>query len=271
MRPALLLFFFVLLAAIQPARAEWTRGHGERLFGPEMSEEEACSMAEKKAREDALKKVTGEKLSSEDLMVCSEQSKEASCDLNSITWSTIEGDIKGVRNKTVTTQDGVSGYRVCTVELEADVGIARGKPDPGFDMTVRLNERTFRSGDKLIVSISPSQPMYISVFQWLPYEKGDDQVLRIFPNALDPKNHFESNGTVPTKEGQAAYDMVLEFPKGHPPKRRLVDEYLMIVGTKDKIPFRDSYRLDEFKGRLIEIPRPVSRLVRRGYAVVKPQ
>lgn len=252
-----------------PAHSAWMKGAGERLFGPEMAEEEACTIAERKAREDALKKITGEKVASEDLMVCSESSEDASCSLNRITWSTIDGDIKGIRNRSINTIEGISGYRKCVVKLEANIGTPKGQPDPGFDMAVKLNEKTFRDGDILKIGISPSQPMYVSVFQWLPYEKGDEQVIRIFPNAFDPDNHFKSGGTVPTETGSAAYDMTLGFPKDMPAKHRLVDEYLMIVGTRKKVTFRETYRLDEFKGRLLEVPRNNSRLVRKGYAIVR--
>jgi len=262
--------FFVLIPPIG-VHAEWKQGSAERLFGPEMSEEQACGIAERKARENALKKVTGEKLTSEDLLVCSEKSEEASCNLNRVTWSTIDGEIKGIRNRRVKTETAHTNYRKCTVVLEADIGTAEGQPDPGFDMTVRLNEKAFKDGDNLTISIAPSQPMYVTVFQWLPYEKGNNQVFRIFPNPYDKVNYFTKINTVPTSQGRQDYDMAIAFPPGMAATQRLVDEYVMIVGTKENITFRQSYRLDEFKGRLLEIPRQYIRLVRRGYAIVKNQ
>jgi len=266
---AALIVIAVLIFAAGTARAEWVDGHGDYSFGPDMTQSAACQKAERRAREEALKKLTSETVSSEDLMICSEKGNEAACDLNRMTWSTIDGEIKGVRNRVVKTEDSVSGYRKCIVDLQADVGTAKGRSDPGFDMAVKLNEKAFKEGDLLRIRIEPSQPMYISVFQWLPYEKGENQVMLIFPNAYEKENHFKRAGFIPTEEGVRNYDFALGFPEGQPESIRLVDEWLMVVGTKKQVTFRDTYRLDEFRGRLLEISRENIRLVRRGYSVVK--
>lgn len=259
----------VWLNAAAPAAADWVATAGERLFGPELSEKEACRIAERKAKDQALKTVTGERLSSEDLMVCKEKDGSASCDLNQFTWSVIDGEIKGVRNRKIRTEVGVGGYRKCIVEMEVDVGTPKGNPDPGFDMGVALNATVFRDGDVLRVSVEPNAPMYVHVFQWLPYDESARQVSRIFPNALDTDNLFKQASSVPTPKGGALYDLEVRFPDGVPDDRRLVDEYLMVVGTRDPVSFRDTYTLEEFNARLLEIPRPDSRRVKRAYAVVR--
>ena len=122
-------------------------------------------------------------------------------------------------------------------------------------MTVRLNRKTFRHGESLEVSIAPTQPMYVSVFQWLPYEKSPKQVSRIFPNPFDRENLFQTAGTVPTEKGRRAYEMAIGFPEALMAKKNLVDEYLMIVATRTPIKFRKIYALDEFKTRLLENPQ----------------
>lgn len=261
----------VLLLATGAARAEWVRGEGKWLFGPDLSERYACEMADRKAREAAIREVTGEKLTSEDLLVCKEQKNEAECNLNRYTWSTIDGEIRGIRDRREEATGKPGGLRQCTVTLEADVAMASGQPDPNFDMTVRLNRKTFRHGESLEISIVPTQPMYVSVFQWLPYEKTDRQILRIFPNSYDQQNHFTVAATVPTKEGDSVYEMGVAFPEGLQKKTDLVDEYLMVIGTRSSVSFRESYALDEFKARLLEIPRRDWRQVKKAYNVVKPE
>lgn len=264
-------FVIAVMLFSADANAEWIASEGEYNFGPEMAQSEACQMAERRAKEKALKSVTGEKISSEDNMVCSEMKDNAECSLNRFTWSTIDGLIKGTRNKKVRTLPGISEYRKCHVALEVDVGVGSGKPDPSFDMTVRLNQRTFRDGEPLEIIIAPTQPMHVNVFQWLPYMKADRQVTRIFPNQFDEKNRFQEQGTVPTKDGRQRYDMQVLFPDNLKRKKDLIDEYLMVVGTRKPVTFRDTYTLEEYNARLLEIPRQDRRAIRKAYNVVRPE
>ncbi len=253
------------------ASAGWVSVEDEYNFGPEKSEREACQKAERRAKEKALKSVTGEKISSEDNLVCSEMKDAAECSLNRFTWSTIDGLIKGTRNKKVETLPGISGYRKCRVSLEVNVGVAEGRPDPGFDLQVKINRPTFRHGEPLELSLSPSQPMHISVFQYLPYMKAEKQVTRIFPNPYDKNPFFQKKGTIPTREGSQQYDMTVGFPEDIKNRKDLVDEYLMVLGTRKPINFRGEYSLEEFNARLLEIPRQNRRIVRRAYNVVRPR
>lgn len=266
---ATVLAFLTPFLALCPASAEWMSAQGSRLFGPEMSEQEACRLAERRAKDNALKQVAGERLSSEDLMVCGEQDGGASCDLNRITWSVIDGEIKGIRNQTIETHEAVDDLRECVVSLEADVGFPKGQPDPSFDMAVTLNASVFRAGDAMEIEITPISTMYITVFQWLPYERSDRQIARIFPNSFDSKNRFEARTTIPTPYGRDRYAMMVGFPEGMSDKTRLLDEYLMVVGTREPVTFRDIYSLEEFNARLLEIPRSDNRRIKKAYAVVR--
>ena len=258
------------LVAAAPARADWVAAKAERVFGPEMSQEAACRAAEQQAREEALRTRLGERLSADDLLACSEHGDNTQCALHRSVWISLDGDIRAVRDRTVETTDGpVSGFRVCTVSLEADVGTANGKPDPSFDFTATLDTRVFRDGDGLTLAIRPSQPMYIAVFQWQPTDRAPDPVRRLFPNAFDGADRFAAAGTVPTAGGAARYSLRVTFPAGHPESLHTADEYLLVVGTRQRVAFRDAYGFDEFKGRLLEIPRSDSRLAKLAYTVVR--
>jgi hypothetical protein len=275
MRSAAPLPFLVLAALLcagGPAAAEWVAGRAERLFGPETPESEACGDAAQRAREDAVRHRLGERVAAEDMLVCTERGDAADCSTNRSVWSTVDGDIRAVRQETSTTTDGpVPGFRKCAVTLEADVVTAAGQPDPGFDIAVRVDPGVFRDGESMTLALEPTRPMHVAVFQWLPYEKGDRQVTRLFPNAKDPDGRIAGPATIPTRANQARYAMKVAFPGGQPAAKRMVDEYLLVVGTKTAVAFRDGYSLDEFRARLLEIPRPDSRLVKRGYSVVRGQ
>jgi hypothetical protein len=267
-RPAALLL--LCLAAAAPARADWVAAKGERIFGPETSQAEACRAAEEQAREQALRARLGERLAAEDLLACSEHGDDAECALHRSVWVSLDGDIRAVRDRKVETSDGpAAGFRVCTVSLEADVGTATGQPDPSFDFTVALGTRVFRDGDDLTLSIQPSQPMYVAVFQWQPSDHTATPVRRLFPNDWDGDGRFDAAGTVPTPAGARRYSLRVSFPTGAPESMKMADEYLLVVATRHKVAFRDAYGFDEFKGRLLEIPRPDSRLAKLAYGVVR--
>ena len=269
-RTIILIVSALALLAVD-AGADWISVQDEYNFGPEMSEGEACQKAERRAKEKALKVLKGERISSEDSLVCSEMKDTADCSLNRFTWSTIDGLIKGTRNKKVETLPGISVYRKCRVSLDVNVGVAEGKPDPGFDLQVTLNRPTFRHGEPMQINLSPSQPMYISVFQYLPYMKAEKQITRIFPNPYDKNPLFKKKGTIPTHAGSQQYDMTVGFPEGLKNRKDLVDEYLMVLATRKPISFRGDYSLEEFNARLLEIPRQNRRIVRRAYNVVRPR
>ncbi|MBL6935538.1 MAG: DUF4384 domain-containing protein [Alphaproteobacteria bacterium] len=253
------------------ARGEWMQGEGEYNFSPALSENEACKRADRRAKEAAMRVVSGERLSSEDLQVCTEMQDTAECSLNRFTWSTINGVIKGIRNKKAETIPGISGYRKCRVSLEVDVRVGSGQPDPGFDMTVRLNHGIYRNGESLKIDIDPTQPMYINVFQWLPYKKTDLQVQHIFPNEFDEQGHFQEPNSIPTREGGSRYDLKVSFPDDLKGEKELVDEYLMVIGTREPVTFRKTYSLEEFNSRLLEISRRDRRTIRKAYNVVRPE
>jgi hypothetical protein len=250
------------------AQGEWVKGEAEIRFGPDLTENEACKRASQKAQQIAMRAISGEMIFADEAQVCGETVDSSDCSLNQFTWSTINGVITGVRNeeqKTVTIQDG---YRSCAVSLEANVQVGSGKPDPSFDMTVRLNRLLFRHGEAMEITIEPTQPMYINVFQWFPYDDSGQAVLRFFPNIFDRNSKFLESNTIPTINARALYDVRIVFPK-NVKKYNRADEYLMIIGTREKIKFRETYTLNEFKARLLEIPRHDSREVKKAYTVVK--
>jgi len=271
--PLPLLTLAATLCCAPPAAAEWVAGRAERLFGPETSETDACRDSAERAREDAIRRRLGERVAAEDLLLCAERGDAAECSTNRSVWSTVDGDIRAIRGETRTTAEGPApGFRVCTVSLEADVVTASGQPDPGFDLAVRLGDHAvFRDGEVLALALEPTRPMHVAVFQWLPYETGERQITRLFPNPKDPDGRVDGPATIPTRAGQQRYVMKAAFPDGQPAAKRMVDEFLLVVATKAGVTFRDSYAFDEFRARLLEIPRSDSRLIKRAYSVVRAQ
>lgn len=264
---ALLALLCLLLPA--PAAAEWVPATGSYLFPPIMPETEACQFAEERARAEAIRKVTGETLMSEDTLRCAEEGDEAHCSRNSAVWSTIEGYIAETRGRSERTIAGIAGHRQCIVSFEADVRAATGRPDPGFDLGVSLSQPVLRDGENLVISLTPSRPMAVQIFQWLPYRRGEQSVIRIFPNALDSAELIRKPVTIPSKDAARRYDLMVSFPEAMPPARRMVDEYLIAIATYEPLTLRETYSLDDFRRLLAELPRDRSRIVRRAYNIVR--
>ena len=266
-KPALIAAVILMLPTA--AAAEWVHTTGTYLFPPIMPEAEACQYAEERARTEAIRHVTGETVSSEDTLRCTEQGEEVECARNLAQWSTMDGYIRDQRSRTIGTRASAAGHRECVVSIEADVLAALGRPDPNFDLGVSINQPVFRDGEHLVVSLSPSQPMAVQVFQWLPYQRDDKAVLRLYPNAFDNAQLIDKATSVPSGNEAKRYDMRLEFPQDMPPGRKMVDEYLVVVATRQPLVLRDSYSLDDFRRLLAEIPRDQSRIVRKAYNIVR--
>ena len=251
------------------ASAEWVRATGSYIFPPVMAETEACQQAESRARAEAVRQVTGETLSAEEAMRCTEHGDEVECARNATVWTMVGGEIRSTRDRKVETTVEVETIRKCTVSFEADVHVAEGKPDPNFDIGVILNNTVYRDGETLSLSLKPSQAMSVQIFQWLPYEKGDTQVGRIFPNPFDAAERIAKPITIPTETGGKRYDLKVSFPAGQPAGRKMVDEYLMVVATRKPVAFRDSYSLDDFNRVIAEIPLGDRRIQKRLYNIVR--
>ena len=192
---------------VSDARGDWVRGKGEYLISRDISENDACNFAEQRARKDAIQQATGELVAADDFMICREDKNEASCYLNRMTLSTITGVIRGTREPDRKIAPGVGGHNQCLIVLDVDVGEGIGKYDPSFDMSVELNNRTFRSGELLKIKVTPNEAMYISVFQWLPYETAQLPVQKIFPNQFDQQNRFRKTTTIPTRNARSRYEL----------------------------------------------------------------
>ena len=250
------------------AMGAWISGVGEYYFGPETSEASACMAAEETAKLDSLRKFYGESISFDQNLSCRESrlSDSDDCQLNKIIWSQIGGDIKStslIKKDVLVT----AGSKICRVESVSDIVVSRGKSDPNFDIGVHINQSVFRPGEKLIINIEPSVPMHVAIFNLIPYLSQDKQIFRLFPNEKDSVSLITKKRAIPS-EGYS-YEIVL--PEKAPLNRSFVDEYLLIVVTKDPIKWLEKYSLADLKARLAELPMDRIRYVKRGYQLLIPK
>ena len=261
---------FSFLVIMGQAHAEAVNAKGEYLYGPDTSEADACRLAKERAKANALSKVFGESISMEEQMSCREVKggkPDYGCELNRVSWSSIEGDIRSVTDYHKVIESRV-GERACIVTLTADVVIPNRKPDSSFDLKATLNEKMYRAGEVLTIALEPTAPMHIAIFNWVPYQDRD-AVIQMFPNPMDPQSHITKKTSIPTESKISAYNFTMTWLETLPKNKTFVDEYLIVIGTKKPIKWLSSYEFSDFKSKLSEIPLDEMRVVKRGYQLIR--
>lgn len=249
---------FFLDMALQPkleADPEWIHGEGQYQISSTLSETESCNRAEKRAKLSALQKLGGERITGETLLTCTDKGK-VNCPITEFTWSTINGLIKGVKDKKVKKTS-----TLCTVSLQAYVDTGIGKADPNFDLTVRISKKFFEPNENMSITINPTETMYISIFNWNPYAPSDDQVTKLFPNVYETDNEVSSKITLPRENGYT-------FKITPASSNNQSTEYLQIVATKKPVKFLDTYSLYEFRNKVLDIPKSERKYVRKPYLII---
>jgi hypothetical protein len=261
---------FSFLVIMGQAHAEAVNAKGEYLYGPDTSEADACRLAKERAKANALSKVFGESISMEEQMSCREVrggKPDYGCELNRVSWSSIEGDIRSVTDYRKVIESRL-GERACIVTLTADVVIPDRKSDSSFDLKATLNEKMYRAGEVLTISLEPTAPMHIVIFNWVPYQDRD-AVIQMFPNPMDPQSHITKKTSIPTESKLSAYNFTMTWLETLPKNKTFVDEYLIVIGTKKPIKWLSSYEFSDFKSKLSEIPLDEMRVVKRGYQLIR--
>jgi hypothetical protein len=233
----------------------WIEGMGKYYVHQDISKTSACAKAEDRAKRDALAKYAGEYISSQTFMQCSDTDD---CPTETTTYSAVSGTIAGVRNKIVKVSDGLNGDKVCRVSLEAL--IKRIESDPSFDLSVKMPD-TLRDGEKVSLTINPTEPMFVNIFS----SRADGKFDLIYPNIYEVDNHISPAGKkIPSN---SSYVMKAKYVSRGTPIA--IHKTLHIIATKRNVKFLDSYEGYKLQKRLLEIPSKEIRYVKTGYRVIR--
>jgi hypothetical protein len=254
-----------------PLLAEVREVTGEFLYGPNMSESQACEAAEQRAKQEALRQVLGERFSTNQQLSCREGAAgvdDTECVYNTFLWTEIDGDITQATRIGQPVVDRQMGGARCTVRMQVAVDVPTQQPDPNFDFQASLSSIRLRSKEAVSFVIQPSATMHLAIFGWAPAQDKEKVVL-IFPNIYDTKGLLAAkvNQAIPTAEGQRRYQFNVTFPAGV--KQDFVDEYLIFVATKTPIAWLDQYEFEQFRSRLREISPPQKRVVKHSYRIIR--
>ena len=242
------------------ANAKDYSGFGEYRFGPNVAESTACKLAFERAKINALSKVFGEKIFAEDVMRCSEMDN-AECELNKSIIITIDGTINEIKNRERTLAK-LEGHSICSFQIIANIDKPKQARDPKFDFNIKINKKYFRDGENLTIQIEPTIKMFVNIFQWEPYQSAGIKLIKIFPNKFESNNEIKNKKLIP--EG---YNFKVEYPTVQ--DKKYVDEYLVVLATKEKITFLTEYEFKNFQVIISEIPNNEYRLKKRSYEILK--
>ena len=234
-------------------------------YGRGMSHEKACIIAKDRLFDKARRMAAGEEtMSAESTQVCEFTEEQSRCKLITNSFRSI-GRIIIVDYEPIIYPDGTDckfaslGNNIFEAQRKGNFILKKlPKQSPNFNFTVSMNKNEFisypenliknvKSNDSLNISIETMQDMYVSIFQWSPYED-TLTVNKIFPNKVDLDNFFKQNikYSIPTSNKIANYRLRVDFPNEEFMMQDEVVELIMVIGTVEKINFLNDYTYSEF-------------------------
>ena len=233
----------------------------------EVTQKDACQIAEKRAKEKAIKEALGLKISLDEIRKCKETDGVLECEDNQTSVLSLNGDIK--EYKIINKEDGVDELSepkiyFCKIEINADV-VPSFKNNLDIEFNIALNQVNFRSGEEISMEFLFSEELYLTVYQYYPYKKVD-RVQKLLPNKYEKNNKISlKNFKLPTENLEYA----VLFPENL--SRAKVDEHLIFIATKADVGFLDTYfSLEDLTKRLLEIEKKnIVRKEQKTYTIYK--
>lgn len=232
----------LLLSSLIVTNALAVTGTGEYRYGPDITENMACELAEERAKEDAIIKYVGESIEAQIKEVC----KDEKCVFHRDTFSDFNGYIKNISNKK--TQKEISfGYSSCVVTVEAEV--------IGFKNSITFNvEGKFnvRHEEELTFKIVANKIGKVGMFNYHGNKYYKVQEAK-----------FASQRTEIVLPYDKTKKLVALVPEGQMQSKELVT---FLFSEKD-IMFKNEYSSLEMKNLIASIP-PINRKVINRYIII---
>ena len=255
---------FLLILFIYPASAEIVNSSGKHKHLGDKTKIQSCKIALERAKKNAIiQSSLGQTVSSEVISKCSEIDGEFDCERNQLSLFELHGDITSykVTDKNYEQELG-SEILFCKIDIEANVLPSKQNLDPTFHFNVKLNQEIFRSDEIIEIDINTSKPMYMAIFQWLPYGgKKNNKITKIFPNKQLNKN------TKDLIEDNIKLKYEVYFPDEV--KQKKVDEYLVFIASEKRIPWLNEYtEIEGLKSQLFKTKILMEKHY-SGYIIIK--
>jgi hypothetical protein len=193
---------------------------------------EAQNLALKRARQNAIEEVCGVSVQAETFI---HNNMLAADFIHSVSYGRIiyeeilSWDVD-VTRKSKRRPPSVA-YRVT---IKARVKPEKGKPDPYYQVSVRLNKKVYHSGDEMIIRVKATKPSYISVLNFA----ADGSVILLYPNRLRKNNYVKAleQYQIPS---EADRNDVLKLQVSTLPGHRKDTEFIKVIATQQPIHLLD--------------------------------
>jgi hypothetical protein len=241
-------------------------------YGRLNSHEESCSIARDRFFDKARRLASGEEtISFESTNICKFSEQEENCNLYTNSFRSI-AKVQIIEYEFLKFSDGSKcrfsslGNNIFEATVKGNVVLEKlPAPPDNFNFRTSINANQFvsyptnkikqrKKNDDLEIKIETTEDMYVYIFQWWPYED-NNTIQKIFPNNVDTMNFFKSNAKylIPTSEKLAEYRFRIDFPNDEYVYDNDVQEFLMIIGTKEQVPFFNEYKYTDFGKKLANI------------------
>lgn len=218
-------------------------GTGEFRFGPETSQNVACSIAEESAKKNAIANFVGEQIEHQTEQIC----KNEHCTEFRSLFSEISGNVKSIINKNVIIAPE-RGYSVCIVDVTAEI---EKISNPIFLKVEGKNE--FRHGDRFVLNaISNRVGNY-----WL-FNVIDDTYYTVYSGKILQANKEFS---IP----QSQHRLLAKVPTG----KQLSKEKLIILFSGEDLTIQRQYSRMEFERLINELSFVNRKLVNHHVTIVR--
>ena len=235
-------------------------------YGKDLSENQACEIALKKAKKKASNSL-GETITSDTILQCKDSNKEESCKQFSNIWTQSSGILKSFTNIRETGYSETLNSYFCKQILNAKV-IKNEKPDPNFDFDIKLNKNVFQiddndyvekintytSKENLEIQVYPLSKMYINIFYYSPSGTGNlynEKITRLFPSQECANNFIIGNTIIPSSICKILFK--LSYSKDVFVNENNKQEFLLLLATKSPISFKNEYTIKSLKEKINEI------------------
>ena len=259
---SVLIVFFITSNVL----AEWVSSEGRYFIDRKTTRDEACNIALEEAKQNALKKIVGENLKSNQLEVCTDNENKSRCTLYQNTFNYVEGGyINEIKNKKEEILQSVP-EKECLITIDAFVKEYEEKPDVNFTLEANLNQKPrLYDGKKISITGEVMQKSYITVLGWYP-DTDKENYYQIFPNQYDKNNLVEKSFNIPSKNN-TKYKLMTKFPKDFPQDETY--EFFVIVASKKKLDILSKQNIIDFNKRLSRLGRSNWEMKRLGYTIMR--
>lgn len=209
----------------------WVDAAGE-CYGEEITPEMGRQSSLERARRSAIETALGAEMPTRGVLIRSlEDFRRA---FNILNQSDIYGKIVEEKEPTWTSDEYIQirldapSVPLHRAALRARVSQETSQPDPSFNVSLRLNNRVFLDGEEMILSITPTQNCYITVFNIL-----SDHTVLILDTYQGPVSGRQTFLMPTETERQAGKSFRMVLPEG----RLENTESVIVIATKDNVPF----------------------------------